>query len=69
MSSADIKRIADLIIKYRDKIGQSKAAIVISKDVTFGMARMFQVFVEQSSIDIAIFRNMEEALRWLGVIK
>jgi hypothetical protein len=64
--SADVKRIAGLMIEYRNKIGPSKTAVVISKDVTFGMTRVFQAFSEQSSIETAIFRDMEEALRWLG---
>jgi hypothetical protein len=67
--SADVKRIAGLMIEYRNKIGPSKTAVVISKDVTFGMTRVFQAFSEQSSIETAIFRDMEEALRWLGANK
>jgi hypothetical protein len=67
--SADVRRIAELMVEYRNKIGPSKTAVVISKDVTFGMTRMFQSFSEQSSIKTAIFRDMEEALRWLGVNK
>jgi hypothetical protein len=67
--SADVMRIADLMIKFRNKIGPSKTAVVISKDVTFGMTRMFQAFSEQSSIETAIFRDREEALRWLGLNK
>jgi hypothetical protein len=67
--SADVMRIAELLIKYRNRIGPSKTAVVISKDVTFGMTRMFQAFSEQSSIETAIFRNMEEALRWLGALE
>jgi hypothetical protein len=64
--SADVQKIADLLIEYRGKIGQSKTAVVVSKDVTFGMARVFQVFAEQAPVEIEIFRSMEEALRWLG---
>jgi hypothetical protein len=65
--SADVREIANLIIEYQDKIGPSRTAVLVSKDVTFGMARVFQAFSEQSSIETAIFRNKEEALQWLGV--
>lgn len=67
--SADVKRIANLLIEYRNKIGPSKTAVVVSKDVTFGMTRVFQVFAEQSSIETAIFRDRDEALQWLGASK
>ena len=63
----DIERLAKLLIDYRDKIGPSKAAVVISRQVTFGLTRMFQAFAEQSSIETAIFEDMDEALRWLGI--
>ncbi len=64
---ADIERIASLMIRFRDKIGPSKTAIVVSSKATFGMARMFQVFAEKSSIGTAIFQDMEEAGQWLGI--
>lgn len=63
--SADVQRIADLLIEYRNKIGPSRTAVLVSKDVTFGMTREFQVFAGQSSVETAIFRDMEEAVRWL----
>jgi hypothetical protein len=62
---ADVKKIADLMIEYRGTIGPSKAAVVVSRDITFGMTRVFQVFAEQSSVETAIFRSMEEALCWI----
>ena len=61
--SADVRKIADLMIEYQSKIGRSKTAVVVSKDVTFGMTRVFQEFSEQSSIETAIFRDMDEALQ------
>jgi hypothetical protein len=64
--SIDVQRIARLMIDFRDKIGPSKTAVVVSQKVTFGMTRMFQVFAEQSSIDTAIFQDMDEALQWLA---
>ena len=65
--SADVKRIAELLVEYRDKTGPSRTAVLVSNDVTFGMTRVFQVFAEQSSVETAIFRDMEEAVQWLGV--
>ncbi len=67
LHSADIKKIADLIITYSARIGPSKTAVVVSHDAVYGMTRMFQVFVDNTSLDIAIFRDLKKALQWLGI--
>lgn len=41
-----------------------KTALLIEKDVQFGVSRQYQVFAEIFSQD-AIFRDHEAALRWL----
>jgi hypothetical protein len=67
--SGDVRKIAELMIEFRKKIGSSKTAVIVSKDVTFGMARTYQVFAEKSSIKTEIFRDKDEALQWLGIAR
>ena len=45
-----------------------QTAIVCSRDVDFGLCRMFQTFAEQSKIpfEIHVSRDIDEARRWLG---
>ena len=47
---------------------KSRRAIVAVKDDIFGMARMYQLYREWSEKpdQVRIFRDMEEARRWLG---
>jgi len=45
----------------------ARRALVVGTDVAFGLARMFQILREQSPDEIAIFRDMDKALEWLGV--
>ena len=47
---------------------KSHRALVAVKDDIFGMARMYQLFREWSEKpdQVRIFRDMEEARRWLG---
>jgi hypothetical protein len=48
----------------------SRFAIVAPQDESFGLARMFEVFREsnpRSKKEVAVFRTMAAALRWLGV--
>jgi hypothetical protein len=63
----DVERVAKLMVDYREKIGPSKTAVVVSRKVIFGMTRMFQAFSEQSSIEVEIFEDIDEARRWLGI--
>lgn len=44
----------------------SRRAFVVSQDVTFGLARMFEMF-RDSTQHIMVFRDMDEARQWLGL--
>ncbi len=65
--SADVKRIAGFIKEHREEILGGKAAIVVSSPVIYGMARMLQILTEDSGFDIAVFRDKDEACKWLGI--
>lgn len=43
----------------------TKAALVVSKDAMFGTSRMFQSMAHDTIYKIMVFREMDEALRWL----
>jgi hypothetical protein len=47
----------------------SKTALVVSKDVHFGMSRVYQAVseIEGSTWESETFRSMEEAYKWLGI--
>jgi hypothetical protein len=34
----------------------------------FGMARMYQILRDQPADELEIFRKLEDALRWLGIL-
>lgn len=42
-----------------------RSALVANRPVQFGFARMFQMLNDNPRIQIRIFGNLEEALRWL----
>jgi hypothetical protein len=44
-----------------------KIAIAASQDVTFGLARMFEMLADESPIEIRVFRGEAEARSWLGI--
>ncbi len=45
----------------------SRRAIVVGDDVTYGMARMYQILTDQHAHDLTVFREHEEAIAWLGL--
>jgi len=45
----------------------ARRAVVVTNDVVFGMARMYQILTDESSDELQIFRNMDDALRWLWI--
>jgi len=44
-------------------------AIVAQSDVLFGMSRMFAVFTEPLFSQLNVFREREEAIRWLAAAR
>jgi hypothetical protein len=63
--AVDVRRIADVLIRYRDTIGPSRSAVVVSKTVTYGMTRMFQAYADQSSIEVELFHDIDAAREWI----
>jgi len=61
----DVQRVAEFFISHKEQVGVSRSAIVLSGFVTYGMARMFQAFADESSLDTRIFQDMDEALEWI----
>ena len=45
-----------------------KSALVMPRDLPFGLARMYQAYseVHNLQIDVEVFRSIEKAVEWLG---
>ena len=64
----DVQAIAIISGQYSEQLGTAKVAIVVDRDLDYGMTRMWQVFVESHTNSYAsakIFRNRDEAVTWL----
>lgn len=44
-----------------------KVAIIAPVDLSFGLARMYEVFARSVRWDLAVFRSTDSALAWLGL--
>jgi hypothetical protein len=43
----------------------ARRAVVVTNDVVFGMARMYQILSDESPDELQIFRKVDDALEWL----
>ena len=64
----NVQAIADISKQYSEQLGKAKVALVVDRDLDYGMTRMWQVLVgsDTTSHDsVKIFRNRDEAAAWL----
>jgi hypothetical protein len=45
----------------------SKRALVGDRDVTYGMARMYEALSDRPGVTAQVFRDIGEACEWLGI--
>jgi len=62
--SSEVRDIADFVRKHQPTPPPERVAFVVERDVEFGMARMFQVYREDSATDFRVFRDYDEAMSW-----
>jgi hypothetical protein len=46
---------------------ETRVAILATSDVAFGLARMYQSFRGDSTVEFEVFRDRAAALEWLGL--
>ena len=46
---------------------RSRVAVIAPEDVSFGLARMYEVYAEPAHRDFMVFRETNAALEWLGI--
>jgi len=62
----EIQRIVETVLKHRGAPPGARTAIVVTRDLSFGLARMFAHQLEaKSHSDVMVFRDMDEAAAWL----
>ena len=64
--SDQIRSVARVVERFQQRLKWGFCAIVASRDVLFGMSRMFQVFVEAHFADSNVFRELDQAEHWLA---
>jgi len=65
-SCDDIRGIARINTAMAQIVGRIGVAFVAPSDIAYGMARMWQVYVQATGWDTYVFRNHTEAEAWLA---
>ena len=67
-TSEFVRMVVSAITSHPSRTADTRVAIVVSNDAGFGMGRMAQMTAEANNpgISMRVFRNYEEAERWLG---
>ena len=64
-SADQLRLVAERVTATREDITWGRCAIVVSRDVLFGLSRMFEVHTASVFEDSHVFRDRDEALEWL----
>ena len=66
LTVGDLYFIAELCKIWRTQFGQARCAILVARDLEFGLTRMWEVFVEGNWDATAdVFRSRAKAISWL----
>ena len=67
-SSQGVRKMLDIMVDTADRRAETKGAVVVGNDVTFGMARMMSLMAdERVSPVFRVFRDLDSACEWLGI--
>ena len=63
--TADDLRDVAAYVRANRPVDAGRIAIVATEDLVFGMGRMFEVFASDLQAETRVFRELEQARRWL----
>ncbi len=67
LTVADIHIIAEMCGRRRAQFGRARCAILVRGRIEYGMARMWEVFVEgEWDVTEHLFNSRDEAISWLN---
>jgi len=67
LKTRELNLYAQAKAELKDVFREEKCAIVAPRDLDFGLCRVHAALVEASGIETGVFRDLDQALSWLGV--
>jgi hypothetical protein len=69
-TSSILRKLAEFLVSsFKALTTYPKVAVVAPKDISFGLARMYEAFASNIPWDFIVFRSIDEALTWLSLPK
>ena len=66
ISSEDVRSFMEYVVKLWGTGGKSRAALVVSDNLGYGMSRMYQMMMEgATSSEVAVFKDTNKAKEWI----
>ncbi len=65
LSEREVREFSDLIKGLRATIGSARTALVTADDTLYDIARMYQMISEADDHGFRVFRQMDDAERWI----
>ncbi len=67
LSNEELKQVSNDFQNISELLGmERRLAIVVSRDLDFGMMRMYEVFFDAGpGVEILVLRSLEKAFKWL----
>ena len=65
LTADQISHLANFSLESEDVRESGKTAVVVPKDIDFGLARTFQAQTVGEQRELMIFREKDEAMQWL----
>jgi hypothetical protein len=64
LESSELRRLVEFVRENRPEVG-GRTAIVAFDDATYGMGRVAQIYAEPVVPHLCVFRNGDDAMKWL----
>ena len=66
LTGADVKAMAEAVMRLDERIGTSRVAILVPNPLTFGYARMYELHAAETQLHSRVFYSRDDALKWLA---
>jgi hypothetical protein len=65
-TAPEVRKVVSLVSRYWGAEGSPRSALVVSTDLDFGMARMYEMLLEaEMGPSVKVFRDIEAAELWV----
>ena len=67
LTNEETQRLTDQKASYADTFKEEQCAIMVTRDLDFGLGRVHGAKIEHTGIKTNVFRNIQDSLAWLKV--